>query len=47
MYLWNLLLLWATHKISFQTGCDAVKTRSIVVEGRKRAYVVDSNFGQR
>lgn len=44
MYLWNLLSLWAARKISFSTLCAAIKTRSIVVEGADRAYVVDCAF---
>ena len=44
MYLRNLLTLWAARSISFQVLCDAIKTRSIVVEGKDRAYVVDSTF---
>lgn len=41
MYVRNILVLWVTGKISFQTVCHAIAARPPIVAGKRNAYVVD------
>lgn len=44
MYLLNVLQLWVTRKITFQTVLRALESRPIAVAGLGGSYVVDPDF---
>lgn len=44
MYLLNVLQLWVTRKITFQTVLHALECRPIAVAGRGGSYIVDPDF---
>lgn len=44
LYVWNVLSLWRTRRISFRSLVMALKSRPIAVAGRDGSYIVDPTF---
>ena len=43
-YAFNVVSLWATRKISFQTVLYALREKPIAVAGRGGGYIVEPSF---
>ncbi len=43
-YVWNVVSLWLTRKISLRTVVHAVQSRPVAVAGLGGSYIVDPTF---